>query len=218
MTTSMNKVNFNAADREIRLEPKNLVFKFSKDLKLEYVNGFFAEFTGYEIEDVIGLSAEDLNYKELPKTIINIIDRHIADKKNINLILKNEIMDGRFYWFLTDYVYKKDKEGNLDSITYYRKMPYRKAIPFLDELYTRLNKIEKHTSLKIAEKYLEGFLEEKKMSLDEYTRFLIRGERPVPVVKEPIKPKKEPIKPKKVQPKKVQPKKKKTLLKKIFGK
>ena len=154
----------------MQLKPnQQIIFKFSNEFQLEYVNDFFTEFTGYEIHDVIGNNVEAMNHPDIPKLISNMISKSVKNKKNINLILKNTTKDGRFYWFQTNFLFETDKKNNLISFKYIRSFPSRFAIPILEKLYKKLLDIENHASIEVAEKYLAGFLEEKNMSLPEYT-------------------------------------------------
>jgi len=173
----MEDLNFIPSDREVRLEPnQSLIFKFSNEYKLEYVNDFFTDFTGYEIHDVIGEGVEGMKHSDIPKLISSMLYESVENKKNINIILKNTTKDGRFYWFLTDFQYEIDEENKLLSFKYYRRFPSKSAIPTLEKLYKKLLDIENHASIEVAEKYLYGFLEEKNMSFSEYTAFLSKGE------------------------------------------
>ena len=163
----------NLSEQEIFLEPgKDIVCRFSTDLHIDYINEFFTEFSGYEIHEVIGMSVDAMKHPSIPQTVNNIIERSVQQHKNINLILKNETRNGDYYWFMTDFKFNYDESGNLSSITYYRKSPPRLPIPALEKLYKKLVDIEKHASLDVAEKYLRGFLEERGMTMEEYTASL----------------------------------------------
>lgn len=173
----MQDLSLIPSEREVQLEPnQQLIFKFSKDFQLEFVNNFFTEFTGYEIHDVIGNRVEAMNHPDIPKLVSNMIIKSVENKKNISLILKNTTKDGRFYWFLTNFLFETDKENNLISFKYSRSFPSRFAVPTLEKLYKKLLDIENHASIEVAEKYLAGFLEEKNMSFSEYTAHISKGE------------------------------------------
>jgi PAS domain S-box-containing protein len=163
--------------RELAIDPdKSIVFKFSSDLKLEFVNDYFTEFTGYEIHDVVGTTVEEMGRPDMPKLISEMIHNHVNNKKNINLILRNITKNGQFYWFMTDFKFDIDKQGQLRSFIYYRKAPPKAGIPTLEKLYKKLVDIENHASIAIAKKYLDGLLEEKNMSFAEYTASLATEE------------------------------------------
>jgi len=67
---------------------QSIIFKFSADLKLEFVNDFFTEFTGYEIHDVVGTSVEEMKHPEMPELISNILYKCVAKtpQKMVNII------------------------------------------------------------------------------------------------------------------------------------
>lgn len=187
----MENLNFIPNEREIRLNPdQSILFKFSKEYKLEYVNDFFTEFTGYEIHDVIGNGVETLNHSDIPEVVTNMVNESVKNKKNINIILKNTTKDGRYYWFLTDFVFKTDANNDLVSFNYYRRFPSKYAIPTLEKLYKKLVDIEKHASIKVAKKYLYGFLEEKNMTFQDYIESISQGDDFNSLINQIEKPKK----------------------------
>lgn len=173
----MSDFNFTPTQLEVRIdETQHILFKFGSNQKLDYINTYFTEFTGYEIHDVVGKNIAILYNDLIPVTISNMITRAVEKRENIHLIINNKTKDNRLYWFVTDFVFNEDSDGNLTSFFYYRKPPSRSAIPALEKLYKKLLDIENKASIEIAEKYLYGFLEEKKMSFQEYTSYLSKGE------------------------------------------
>ena len=161
------------SEKEVFLEPNNnIVCRFSTDFHIDYINEFFSHFTGYEIHDVIGLDVDAMKHPSIPQTVNNLIENAVKAHENIHLILKNETKDGRYYWFVTDFKYNYNSDGELQSITYYRKSPPRAPIGEISKLYKKLVDIENHASIDVAEKYLKGFLEERNMTLEQYTHSL----------------------------------------------
>lgn len=154
-------LNFLPVDREIKLDPQRVMFcKFTAEGVLEYVNDYFTEVTGYEVYEIVGTKIENLKHPDLPMTIFNYIMEHLSKGENINILMKDKIKDGRYYWYLTDFQFKKYDADDKMAFISNRKYAPREAIPFYDELYQKLIKIEKHSGLSVAKSYFEGFLEE----------------------------------------------------------
>lgn len=166
----MDDINFKPVDREIKLDPdKAMVCKLDPEGKIDFVNDYFVEITGYEVYEIVGKNIEDLKKADLPMTIFNLVMEHLTNQKNLHIIVKDQAKDGRYYWYITDFNAKLDKKGNTISITSNRTAAPRSIIPEFDELYQKILKIEQHSSLETAKIFFEGFLEEKGMSFNDYT-------------------------------------------------
>jgi hypothetical protein len=77
--------------------------------------------------------------------------------------------DGRYYWVVTEFEPKVDPITNeVISHTAFRKSAPQKAIDVMEPIYQKLLEIEKDGGVDASEKYLRGFLEEKKMSYDDF--------------------------------------------------
>lgn len=154
-------LNFIPIDREIRLDPQQMMFcKFDTEGTLEYVNEYFSEFTGYEAHEIVGLKVEKLKHPELPLTVFNYLMGQLSKGENVHILMKDQIKDGRYYWYLTDFEFKAYQEDGKTAFISKRTSPDRDAIPFYDNLYQKLIKIEQHSGLILAQAYFDGFLEE----------------------------------------------------------
>jgi len=213
----MDDLNFIPVDREIKLDfTKAMVCKLTPDGIIDYINDYFTEITGYEVHEVVGGSIDQFVHKDLPKTIFNLVMSKISNKENGHFIIKDQAKDGRYYWFITDFEYKIDNNGDLISITSNRKAAPRVAIPEIEKLYKKMVKIEQRASLKIAQTFFNGFLEEKEMSFDEYTKSIIDSHEIPQTIIQP----QQQFQPPQQQPTviKKKPKKKKSLIDKLFKK
>ncbi len=170
----MDDLNFTPINHEIMLDPdKVMVCKFTDQGIIDYVNDYFTEITGYEVHEVVGENYRNFVHEEVPQAILNRVLEKMNKMENVHFIIKDKAKDGRYYWFITDFEFSTDKKGNLLFIKSHRKPAPRVAIPEIDILYKKMLKIEKHAGLAIAQTFFEGFLEDKGMSLDQYTQSLI---------------------------------------------
>ncbi len=169
-----NDLNFIPIDREIRLDPNRaMLCKFNTNGQIEYVNDYYVEISGFEVHEVVGNGIETLKHSELPLTIFNHIMEHVKEGKNINVIIKDQARDGRYYWFFTDFEFKKDEENNLISFVSSRKAAPRPVLGEIEGFYQKLLKIEQHSGVKVAKTYFDGFNEENGMTFNDYNRSLI---------------------------------------------
>jgi len=166
----MDDINFTPVGRELMLDPdKVMISKLTPEGQIDFVNDYFVEITGYEVHEIVGKTFEDSKHADVPMTIFNLMMDHLSDNKNLHIVLKDQAKDGRYYWYITDFETKLDKEGNKISTSSKRVAAPRSVIPEFDKLYKKILKIEQNTSLETAKIYFDGFLEEKGMSFNDYT-------------------------------------------------
>lgn len=98
-------------------------------------------------------------YKKMFKTLIN---DEIA-----NVIINTKGKNGEYYWVFIAYSKKNNKVSTVFSeiLTDVEKLEQTKS------LYQKLNTIEKNASVTAAEKYLEGYLEYKRVPLNDLVSY-----------------------------------------------
>lgn len=116
------------------------------------------------IKNVIG------NDPEIPETIYNRIQTHLNDGKNVTAILKLKSDDGCSYWTVNRFEPSVNNKFK-PHFTVATNLTTQKCIEETQKLYQVLNKIENIVSEEYAEKYLEGFLEEKCIEFNGISEF-----------------------------------------------
>lgn len=83
---------------------------------------------------------------------------------NVNVIVHNKDENGKCYWSLSTFFknYKNEVRTVFNEV-----LIDCKKLSKIKILYQKLNKIEKNSSVTIAEKYLEGYLENENLTLNE---------------------------------------------------
>ncbi len=116
------------------------------------------------IKSVIG------NDPEIPETIYNRIQESLNKGQNVNAILKLKTDDGNTYWTINRF---EPSIGNnfKSSFSVQTKFTTKECIEKTQKLYHILNKIEIAVNNEYADKYLEGFLEEKCIDFNEIAVF-----------------------------------------------
>lgn len=167
-------LNFIPLDREVQINPdKVMICKFTPEGIIEYVNDYFIEVSGYEVHEIVGGGIDIFRHNDLPSTIFNYIMEHLMERKNIRVLLKDQIKDGRHYWYLTNFEFKDVENSDKVAFISYRHAVPRHAVDVMEDLYARLLKIEKYSGLNIAKNYFEGFNEENGLTFEEYTKQLV---------------------------------------------
>ncbi|OXA97288.1 PAS domain-containing protein [Flavobacterium hercynium] len=141
---------------------------------IEYANEVFVDVCGYEDYELMGQPHNIIRHPDMPKVIFKVLWENLKNGKNFHAIVKNLAKSGRFYWVITDFEICRDEN---DAIVNY--IARRQAVPqevismHIEPLYKKLLQIEAASGVGFSEKYLIGFLEEKKKSYVEYIKELI---------------------------------------------
>jgi PAS domain S-box-containing protein len=141
---------------------------------IEYANEVFIDVCGYEDYELMGQPHNIIRHPDMPKVIFKVLWENLKAGKNFHAVVKNLAKSGRYYWVITDFEIAKDENGVI--VNYFAR---RQAVPqeviamHIEPLYKKLLQIEGASGVEFSEKYLIGFLEEKKRSYIEYIKELI---------------------------------------------
>jgi PAS domain S-box-containing protein len=141
---------------------------------IEYANEVFIDVCGYEDYELMGQPHNIIRHPDMPKVIFKVLWENLKAGKNFHAIVKNLAKSGRYYWVITDFEIAKDENGVI--VNYFGR---RQAVPqevvalHIEPLYKKLLQIESASGVEFSEKYLIGFLEEKKRTYVEYIKELI---------------------------------------------
>ena len=146
-----------------------LVCKLSKDGIIRYVNKHYTDITGYTEAEIIGKSHETLQDPRLPEVISKRIWETIRSSEHAYFASKNYTKNKEFFWTVAD-IHSKVHENKPTAIFIRRKFLPLEIRAELEQLFQILYEIETHGGgQKVAQKYLEGWLEDRNVScLSEY--------------------------------------------------
>ena len=141
---------------------------------IEYANEVFVDVSGYEDYELMGQPHNIIRHPDMPKVIFKVLWENLKQGKNFHAIVKNLAKSGRYYWVITDFEIAKDENGVI--VNYFgrrQSVPQEVVSLHIEPLYKKLLQIEAASGVEFSEKYLIGFLEEKKRSYVEYIKELI---------------------------------------------
>jgi len=107
------------------------------------------------------------NDPEIPKTIYNRIQSNLSNGQNVSAILKVKIDDGNSYWTVNRFEPSINNKFK-SKFTVTTSLTNKTCIEKAQNLYNKLTKIENHVNESYANKYLDGFLEEKCINFSEF--------------------------------------------------
>ena len=163
-------------------EPKQIVLsnkryivsKTDKRGVIQYGNDYFVEISGYKESELIGQPHNIIRHPDMPKIIFKLMWSRINSGKNIFAVVKNLAKNGDYYWVITEFEPRIDKLSNeIIGHTAFRRAVDQKTLDVIEPLYKTLLEIEEQGGIDASEKYLLGFLEEKRLSYDEFIDELI---------------------------------------------
>ncbi|MCF6330390.1 MAG: PAS domain-containing protein, partial [Sulfurimonas sp.] len=162
-------------NKEVKLSSKRyIVSKTDTKGIIEYGNDYFVEISGYLEFELMGKPHSIIRHPDMPKIIFKFMWDRIKQGKNIMAIVKNLTKDGSYYWVITDFEPKRDPLTNeIVSYTAFRKAAPQKAIDTITPIYAKLLEIEKEGGMGASEKFLIGFLEERRTTYDDFIDDLV---------------------------------------------
>jgi len=162
-------------NKEIPLNSKKiLVSKTDKHGKIQYVNEYFCEISGYHEDEILGAPHNVLRHPDMPQAIFYLMWQSIQAGNNITAVVKNLAKSGEYYWVSTDFEIIKNSKGDIESYIAYRRPASNMAISGVEELYEKLLKIEKKSGMEQSLLYLQGFLDVRHVTYHELMDELIK--------------------------------------------
>lgn len=161
-------------DKEITLDNNKVLLSITNPQGvIEYCNDDFVEVSGYEEYELAGSAHNIVRHPDMPRVVFKLMWERIQNKENIIAIVKNLAKTGRYYWVMTDFVIKEDKDGNIIGYKAFRKPAPRKAIEAVEPLYKKLVSIEVARGMDDASNFLNGFLEGENTNYNDFIENLI---------------------------------------------
>ncbi|MTH14390.1 PAS domain-containing protein [Flavobacterium sp. LC2016-01] len=168
-----NKVT--VIDKEVTWDKTQVIMSKTNAFGIiEYANEVFVDVSGYEDYELMGQPHNIIRHPDMPKVIFKVLWENLKQGKNFHAIVKNLAKSGRYYWVITDFEIAKDENGVI--VNYFgrrQSVPHEVVSLHIEPLYKKLLQIEVASGVEFSEKYLIGFLEEKKRSYVEYIKELI---------------------------------------------
>lgn len=170
---SQNRVT--VIDKEVTWDKTQVIMSKTNAFGIiEYANEVFVDVCGYEDYELMGQPHNIIRHPDMPRVIFKVLWENLKNGKNFHAIVKNLAKSGRYYWVITDFEIARDENGVI--VNYFGR---RQAVPqevialHIEPLYKKLLQIEAASGMEFSEKYLIGFLEEKKRTYVEYIKELI---------------------------------------------
>ena len=162
-------------DEEIKFSKKKFIVS-KTDIKgrITFINKNFAEISKYTEAELMGVPHNVVRHPDMPKAVFYLVWQNLLAGNKISGVIKNLAKDGRYYWVIADFEPKFNSNGEIITLTAFRRSAPQKVIDMAEELYATMLAIEKKHGMERSLAYLEGFLEENKMNYNEFIEELIK--------------------------------------------
>ncbi len=157
-------------DKKINLDSTQyIVSRTNPKGVIEYGNSYFVEISGYTESELIGQPHSMIRHPDMPSVIFKLMWNRLKEHKSIFAVVKNLAKDGRYYWVVTEFESKLDPiTKEIHSHRAFRKAASDDVIKKISKLYDKLLEIEKSNGIEDSQKYLIGYLEDHKITYDEF--------------------------------------------------
>jgi len=162
-------------DEEIKFSKKKFIVS-KTDIKgnIIFTNKNFSEVSGYSEAELVGQPHNILRHPDMPKAVFFLVWQKLLAGKPISGVVKNLAKDGRYYWVIADLEPKFNAQGEIISLTAFRRAAPQDVIDTATDLYATMLSIEKKHGMEKSIAYLQAFLEEHNISYDEFIAELIK--------------------------------------------
>jgi PAS domain S-box-containing protein len=145
--------------------------------KIIYANVDFCKAAGYEFDELVGQPHNIVRHPDMPKAVFKLLWQRVQNGKTIYAFVKNKTKDGGYYWVL-GFVSPIEKNGKIIKYTSYRTLiEDENTISKVKSLYRVLVDYEKTHSADESLKFLINFLEERKLSYEDFIIRLTEGKQ-----------------------------------------
>ncbi len=171
----MSMIQPHPTGKEIKLNSKDmLVSKTDARGNITYGNDKFVQIAGYKESELIGSAHNILRHPDMPQAVFYLMWDSIKNGKNIMAVVKNLAKNGDHYWVTTDFDIQRNREGKIRNYIAFRQGADKDIVKVVEPLYATMLEIEKEHGMDASVDYLEAFLEEKKMSYNQFIEDLAK--------------------------------------------
>jgi len=145
-----------------------LVSKTDTKGLIRYANREFLKIVDFPESEMIGKPHNIIRHPDMPKVVFKILWENLQKEKEVHAYVKNLSSDGSYYWVFANVTPSYDVKRDVIGYHSARRYPSSEALEVIKPLYKKLIELEKSSSPKVSEEYLNNLLKEKGMEYDEF--------------------------------------------------
>jgi hypothetical protein len=160
MTQNPNKMKNSKKCFPLDIE-KKMKISIDTNGKIIFLNDYFLEFTDYNISELVLKDITEIMDEEMPISIQNKLLELTDQYDEFYFIIKGQTKNNTCYWGFTKVTPRVNQSNVLSGHIIEVKTLPSVAIENTKKLFEILKEIENNAGIEAANKYLEGWLEEK---------------------------------------------------------
>ncbi|RDU59857.1 PAS domain-containing protein [Helicobacter marmotae] len=145
-----------------------LVSKTDTRGRITYCNQAFIDISGFSENELLGKPHNIVRHKDMPRSIFAYLWREIAQKKEVNVYVKNLAKDGGYYWVFANVTPSLDTAGKVIGYYSVRRKPNPKGVSLAIELYAKIQEAEKQGGIESGLAFFHKFFADLKQSYDNF--------------------------------------------------
>jgi len=170
MTLNKNNTIMRNVKNCIQLDAtKKMKIKLDSGGNILYVNSYFTEVTNLKVHELILQDFNKILDEDMPAFAIKKIMDIIAEQPKSYFIIKGKTKDdNNCFWGFVRATHELNEDHEIKSYLLEIKMLPFSAIEKISHLYEILKEIGNNAGMEAAEKYLNGYLEDRHMDIESY--------------------------------------------------
>ena len=162
-------------DIEVKISPRALLIsKTDKEGNILSINKNLIKMSNYEEDELLNAPHNILRHPDMPRVIFFLLWEELNAGRTMTLLIKNLTKSGEYYWVKSEFRIIEDDPIYHPAYISISEMASVKSIIQIEKLYTRLLKIEKRENLAASLRYLENYLQERELTLQEYMNTVLK--------------------------------------------
>jgi len=162
-------------DKELKISPNALIIsKTDSEGNILYTNSNLTKFSSYSKEELQDAPHSLLRHPDMPRVIYFLLWEELKLGRDVTLLVKNLAKTGEYYWIHNEFMVTKNDLIYHSTYSVTGEVPSKRAITQINKLYKILLKIEKKENMEASLFYLENYLQERQVTLQEYMSNILK--------------------------------------------
>ncbi|WP_138379391.1 PAS domain-containing protein [Luteithermobacter gelatinilyticus] len=155
-------------------ENELIVSKTDLKGRITYTNHVFQNVSGFEEAELMGQPHNVIRHPDMPRCIFKVLWERLQSGNEVFAYIKNICKSGAYYWVFAHVTPSFGSEGTIIGYHSSRRLPERRKIAMVEQLYQYLKKIEDDApnskeGMALAYARLQELLAEQNISFDHFT-------------------------------------------------
>ncbi len=147
---------------------KKIKIKIDEDFRIQYVNNYFTEISGFKVSEIILQRLESIFDTSMPKITLDLFNESTNNYSKFYFIIKGKIKNNNCYWSFIRVTQRFDNNNEFTGYLLEGKLLPTATVQKIEKMFAILTEIENNAGKEAAMKYLNGYLEEKNMNFNEF--------------------------------------------------